>query len=394
MSKLKTHQLPTNTLFSESDFENKNAAEIHFPTSIAAIEQRMQNIHPGKYAKTRNFINGAVTYLSPYITRGVISLPQIKESILAKYKKYEAEKLLQELAWREYFQRIWQFYGDNIFTDVKQPQQQVQHHQIPTAILEASTRVDAIDVAIENLYNTGYMHNHNRMYTAMLTCNVAKSHWKMPAQWLYYHLLDGDIASNTLSWQWVAGSFSSKKYYANQENISKYTQSNQTKGYLANSYEHIALMDVPDVLCATTDLQLRTELPTNTQLQLNADLPLFVYNSYNLDPYWHVTENANRILLLEPSHFQQFPISKKVLDFIIELGTTNITGLQIFVGSFNELMNLYINENYSNQKIIYKEHPTTKHYKGNEESRSWLFPSVSGNFNSFFAYWKKAERYL
>ncbi|MFY7901235.1 MAG: FAD-binding domain-containing protein [Chitinophagaceae bacterium] len=393
MSKLRTHQLPANTLFSDFEFEESKTKAIDFPTNIQAIEQRIQTIHPGKYAKTRNYIHGAVTYLSPYITRGVISLTQVKEYVLSNFKKYESEKLLQELAWREYFQRIWQFYGDGIFSDIKQTQQQVMHHQIPSAIVNASTTIHAIDTAIEQLYETGYMHNHNRMYTAMLTCNIAKSHWQIPARWMYYHLLDGDIASNTLSWQWVAGSFSSKKYYANQENISKYNRSNQTKGYLANGYEQIAMMDVPEVLVKTTQLQLQTNLPTVSPIQSNTDLPLLVYNSYNLDPYWHKDTNANRVLLLEPKHFQQFPVSNKVLDFIIELGTTNIPNLQVFVGSFDELFAIY-QANNSSTTVFYKEHPTCKHYKGNEESRTWLFPNVSGNFNSFFAYWKKAERYL
>mgnify|MGYP006195700273 CR=1 FL=1 len=60
------------------------------------------------------------------------------------------------------------------------------------------------------------------MYLAAMVCNNAKSHWLTPARWMYYHLLDGDLASNALSWQWVAGTFSHKKYIANQQNINKY----------------------------------------------------------------------------------------------------------------------------------------------------------------------------
>ena len=102
--------------------------------------------------------------------------------------------------------------GNAIFTDLKQDQPKVDHHELPTAIEHAKTGIDAIDNGIKELYQTGYMHNHARMYTAMLTCNIAQAHWLSPAKWMYYHLLDGDLASNMLSWQWVAGSFSSKKY--------------------------------------------------------------------------------------------------------------------------------------------------------------------------------------
>ena len=77
---------------------------------------------------------------------------------------------------------------------------------MPKAVVEANTTIDAIDEAINELYQNGYMHNHMRMYLASLCCNIAKCHWKHPAKWMYFYLLDGDLASNTLSWQWVAGS--------------------------------------------------------------------------------------------------------------------------------------------------------------------------------------------
>lgn len=80
-----------------------------FPTSYALILERLSRVNPIKYAKTRNFINGDVTYLSAYISRGVICVQQIKDAVLQKgYKPYEIEKFLQELAWREYYQRVWQ----------------------------------------------------------------------------------------------------------------------------------------------------------------------------------------------------------------------------------------------------------------------------------------------
>ena len=392
MSALKPHQNPEQTnLFEEGT--SQIAEPFQFTTNYATILEKIENINPNKYAKSRNFITGAVTYLSPYIARGVISLPQIKNTILSKYKFYEAEKLLQELAWREYFQRQWQYYGDKIFTDIKQPQQGFQHKQIPTAIINGATTIDGIDTAIQTLYETGYMHNHCRMYTAMLTCNVAKAHWLQPAKWLYYHLLDGDLASNNLSWQWVAGSFSSKQYFANQENISRYTNSNQTKGYLANSYEMIAQMEVPEILQPTTSLRLTTTLPERENINLNPNEKLLIYNSYNLDPNWHPGDKANRILLLEPSHFDKYPVSEKVLNFIIKLAKDMIPTIQIFVGEFSELVALFkLVPEVGN--VHFKEHPTAKHYQGIEDSRDWLFPSVQGYFSSFFGYWKKAEKNL
>lgn len=159
-------------------------------------------------AATRNYTDGAVTRLSPYISRGVLSLNQVASIILKRYDKYQSEKLLQELAWREYWQRVWENKGDEIFTDLKQPQPGVMHHGMVRSVADAQTGIDEIDRHIQLLYSNGYMHNHVRMYIASIVCNIAGAHWKAPSSWLYYHLLDGDIASNALSWQWVAGSFS------------------------------------------------------------------------------------------------------------------------------------------------------------------------------------------
>lgn len=359
-----------------------------FPTSYDLIVERINAINPIKYAKTRNFINGDVTYLSAYISRGVISVQQIMEAVLQKgYKPYEIEKFLQELAWREYYQRVWQVKKELIFADLKQPQPDFLHYQIPTAIVNASTGIKVIDDQINAFYSTGYLHNHIRMYLAAMVCNNAKSHWLTPARWMYYHLLDGDLASNSCSWQWVAGSFSSKKYYCNQENINKYTGTNQAQTFLDDSYEHIATMPVPNVLEATTTLDLKTNLPQTEVPLLDISKPTLLYNSYNLDPVWRATENVNRVLLLEPSHFNKYPVSEKVIDFIIGL-SKNIDGIIVYVGEVDALIKQYEGLTNSNA-FISKEHPAFEYYPGIKDSRDWMFPNTEGYYPSFFGFWKK-----
>jgi len=352
-----------------------------FPTSYDLIVERINAINPIKYAKTRNFINGDVTYLSPYISRGVISVAQIKEAVLQKgYKPYEIEKFLQELAWREYYQRVWQVKKEELFADLKQPQPDFLHDQIPTAIVNASTGIQVIDDQINTFYSTGYLHNHIRMYLAAMVCNNAKSHWLTPAKWMYYHLLDGDLASNSCSWQWVAGSFSSKKYYCNQENINKYTGTNQLQTFLDDSYEHIATMPVPIALEAITTIDLKTNLPQTEVPILDTSKPTLLYNSYNLDPLWRATENVNRVLLLEPSHFNKYPVSEKVMDFIIAL-SKSIDGIIIYAGEVDALIKQY--------EGLTKEHPAFEYYPGIKDSRDWMFPNTEGYYPSFFGFWKK-----
>ena len=117
---------------------------------------------------------------------------------------------------------VWINKKDQIFSDLKNDQLGIENYKIPKAIVNAQTNISAVDDAIKILYSSGYMHNHMRMYVASICCNIAKCHWSTPSKWLYSHLFDGDLASNSLSWQWVAGTFSNKKYYANQSNINKY----------------------------------------------------------------------------------------------------------------------------------------------------------------------------
>lgn len=362
---------------------------MHFPTDFASILDRIDQVDPIAYERTRNYTDGAVTYLSPYLSRGAISSRRVLHALIEKgYTYSETEKLVQELAWREYFQWVWESLEDDLYHDIRRRYTGVKNRKIPLAILNASTGIEAIDQSIEELKETGYMHNHVRMYLASVACNIARSYWQMPAQWLYYHLLDGDIASNICSWQWVAGSFSSKPYYCNQENINKYTGSKQKDTFLDLPYEALPLLAVPESLADLGEFNGSSVLPMAAVRELDPSLPLYLYNSYNLDPIWHADKPGNRILLLEPSHFREFPISEKVMNFILGLAK-NIEGLQVFVGELNELPRLR-----EVPQVISRQHPAFKHYPGIKEERDWLFPEVKGFYPSFFAYWKKCQPLL
>lgn len=374
----------------------KNVTEgTAFTTDYDQVLEQIKHIDPTNYAATRNFINGAVTYLSPYISRGVISLRQIHREVMKKgWKIEECEKFFQELAWREYYQRLWEVRKDLIWQDLRTSQTDVLHGDMIRAIVDARTGITAVDEAINRLYSTGYMHNHVRMYLASIACNIAGAHWLQPSKWMYYHLLDGDIASNNCSWQWVAGAFTPKKYYCNQENINRYTLSVQEGTFLDRPYEEILTMELPGELKERIDLKLSTTLPETLLPAIDNTMPTLIYNSYNLDPEWRKEETANRILLLEPSHFARYPVSEKVIRFIRDLAG-NIPGIQVYTGEITDLQSLYATGSLSPfEAFISKNHVAFGHYPGIRDSYEWMFPEVNGEYPSFFAYWKRCKRYL
>ena len=358
-----------------------------FTTDKEQIFQLLNNINPHAYGRTRNYVDGAVTYLSPYISRGVLSTKIVFDYLKnAGLEWQDVEKLVQELAWRDFFQLVWMRLGEEINVDIKQPQEQVKSRDLPSALLTAETGIEAIDFAIKQLESSGYMHNHLRMYTASVACNIGRYHWREPARWMYYHLLDADWASNACSWQWVAGAFSQKKYFANQQNINNYSGSKQVGTYLDVSYEEIPNLDIPGQLIKGEKAVWKTNLPqTDTDFQINSQWSTLIYNWYNLDLDWHTEDSFNRVLLLEPSVFERYPIGSKSIEFMFDL-SKNISGIQVFVGEFEELKNIACES-----KFIFKQHPLNK-YQGEEESRDFLTAIPQKNFNSFFGFWKAIEK--
>ena len=184
----------------------------------------MASIDPVAYAQTRNALEGAVTRLSPHITHGFLSLRDVLRAIHDRHPLTPSHKLVFELAWRAYFQHVWEHEGDGIFESLHEGPlpDGVYASSLPLDIRQARTGVPAIDLAVRILYSTGYLHNHARMWLASYIIHVRRIHWKVGADWLYGHLLDGDLASNHLSWQWVAGTGSSKPYVFNADNVAKF----------------------------------------------------------------------------------------------------------------------------------------------------------------------------
>lgn len=194
-----------------------------------AADKALQKVDPARYAESRNFFTGAVTRLSPYIRYGVLSLAEIRDYVMNRVERQdEATKLINELGWRDYWQRLYAELGDNIWKDqepYKTGYSASDYAQmLPEDILSGSTEQVCIDSFSRDLWKTGYLHNHGRMWMAAYIVHWRRIRWQVGARWFLEHLLDGDPASNNMSWQWVASTFSHKPYFFNRENLERYTE--------------------------------------------------------------------------------------------------------------------------------------------------------------------------
>jgi deoxyribodipyrimidine photo-lyase len=195
-----------------------------FQPTMDAAHLRLDAVDPRAYASTRNALEGAVTRLSPYLTHGLLSLRDVYTAVNARHALDTRHKLVFELGWRAYWRHVWKHLGDGIHQSLHTgllPDHAYQP-ELPINVLEARTGIPAIDLAVRELYETGYLHNHARMWLASYLVHLCKVHWHVGAQWMLGHLLDGDLASNHLSWQWVSGTGSSKPYLFNADNVAKY----------------------------------------------------------------------------------------------------------------------------------------------------------------------------
>jgi len=199
-------------------------AMYEFPPTPEAALLRLDLVSPKDYAHTRNALDGAVTHLSPYLTHGLMSVPDVASAMYHHHRVGVQHKLIYELGWREYFQHMHHHLGDGIGQSLRDgvlPDAEYSR-ELPEDVRHACTRVPVIDNAIRMLYTTGYLHNHARLWVASYIVHLRKVHWRVAADWMYSHLLDGDLASNYLSWQWVAATGSGKPYLFTAETVEKF----------------------------------------------------------------------------------------------------------------------------------------------------------------------------
>ena len=234
--------------------DDKQASPIEGGPQAAEIQ--LAQIDPVACCRTRNHLDGRVTRLSPYIRHGTLTLDRVRNEALALTSSpQKIEKFIQELAWRDYWQRIYHRHPERIWNDIEDYKTGFSAEdyadELPDDIATGQTGVACIDQFIQTLLTSGYMHNHTRMYVAAYVVHWRRIKWQAGAKWFLHHLLDGDPASNNLSWQWVASTFSNKPYIFNLDNVRKYAGTDintrsTDNAVLDDSYEALTLKLFPN----------------------------------------------------------------------------------------------------------------------------------------------------
>ena len=211
-----------------------------FPPTLAQACQRLDAFVPhagSTYAQRRNFDHGPgrhdhVSTLSPYVKIRALDEVAITSAVLAAHSARAADKFIAEVFWRTYWKgwmelrpAVWDQYRQ----DIKRLQDDVQTQSGLRAAWEqaccGSTGIAAFDSWAQELVQTGYLHNHARMWFASIWIFTLDLPWQLGADFFLRHLLDGDAAVNTLSWRWVAGiQTAGKTYLAESDNIATFTK--------------------------------------------------------------------------------------------------------------------------------------------------------------------------
>ncbi len=184
------------------------------------------------YSRLRNFDFGPdkrdnVSCLSPYVTHGVLNEIEIIKKSLAKFSFSKNEKFIQEVLWRTYW-KGWLELRPNVWTDylvsLRSIREKFKNSKEYLNAIEGNTNIECFNEWVKELKENNYLHNHTRMWFASIWIFTLDLPWQLGAEFFMQHLYDGDAASNTLGWRWVAGLQTQGKHYlASEWNIKKFT---------------------------------------------------------------------------------------------------------------------------------------------------------------------------
>ncbi len=294
------------------------------------------------YDKLRNYVYYEkdrfknISGLSAFISRGVLREKTLLKKVIRSGNKNE--KFIQEIFWRVYWQgwlenyvNIWEIYKKDISFLENNNLNNIPNYQYA---INGNTTVEPFNEWIEILKNDGYLHNHERMWFASIWIHYLEIPWQLGCKFFYENLLDADVASNLLSWRWVAGLQTyGKKYLATESNINKYTD-NRYLGFKLPKVKDVPIKNEDKILNRITASKLEKKYETCAFLIMENDLNLDLFNKLKskieililIKFKFSLVQKSKNVIQFQKKLFKNFikkKINKKIKYYVFELPNEN-----------------------------------------------------------------------
>ena len=363
---------------------------MNFKTSRKEALQVLENYvekDVNNYNSKRNFDFGPsnrknVSCLSPYITHRLITEYEVTKKVLNKHPHQKVEKYIQEIFWRVYW-KGWLELRPKVWSDFIEDLKTIEENENYQKAINAQTDIQCFNDWVQELKENNYLHNHTRMWFASIWIFTLNLPWQKGAEFFMKHLLDGDAASNTLSWRWVAGLQTKGKHYVAQAwNISKFTN---------NKYQKVELNE--NALPLTDTREYKLKAPEISKEDIGSDTLLFFENDLNIESL-KLKKYQNIFCIFLSNEKRKIKLDEKVINFkkkIIDDQTKRFSDTKVLEETqFEELAEktkkfdiIYpsIGENLSFLKLIKKKKNLEYNFLVREgDEFCWQF-SNKGYFN-------------
>jgi len=307
-----------------------------------------------EYSKLRNFDFGPsnrsnISCLSPYITHGALNELEVIDKSLKKFSFVKNEKFIQEVLWRVYW-KGWLELRPNVWSDylieLKKLRNEFKNNQNYIDAIEGKTNLECFNQWVNELKENNYLHNHTRMWFASIWIFTLELPWQLGAEFFMKHLYDGDAASNTLGWRWVAGVQTQGKHYlASEWNINKFTN---------NRFKNIKLNENATPIFSDRTYPINKKDFINSEILEDQTLLIFENNmTFEFSDFKE--HKFKKILLVSNDSNRSIELSEKVLKFKANL--LNDQKIRLDEKSINcEIIN--INDLKKITEEIYALYPT------------------------------------
>ncbi len=260
------------------------------------------------YSTQRNFDFGPskrknVSCLSPYISHRLITEYEVVKKVLSKFPYQKVEKYIQEIFWRVYW-KGWLELRPQVWTDFTEDLKGIEEDKNYQIAVSGKTKIQCFNDWVNELKENNYLHNHTRMWFASIWIFTLNLPWQKGAEFFMKHLYDGDAASNTLSWRWVAGLQTKGKHYVAQGwNIAKFTN---------NKYKNVSLNEDATPLTDKREYKL-SSLEINKE-DLESKILVFFDSELNIETL-NLKNYQNIYCVFLSNGKRKIKIDEKVINF-------------------------------------------------------------------------------